>query len=77
MALGTAVSGAIYLAREGKVNRQGLPNALQLMVLAQIADRCVPGVPPSIFKLIIDLPGTIVRWFGYRESYVVPPDQSG
>lgn len=62
------------LARDGKVNSQGLPNILQLMVLAQIADSYTPDPPPAVLKFIIAILGTIGRLLGYRETY---PQYSG
>ncbi len=62
------------LARDGKVNAQGFPNILQLMVLAQIADSYTPDAPPTILKFVIAILGTIGRLLGYRETY---PQYSG
>ena len=57
------------LARDGKVNSQGFPHILQLMVLAQIADSYTPGAPLAVLKFVIAILGTIGRLLGYRETY--------
>jgi hypothetical protein len=57
------------LAQDGKVNAQGLPNPLQLMVLAQIADSYAVGVPIPFMKLIIGLMAPLAKLLGYRARY--------
>ena len=56
------------LARDGKVDKQGFPNLLQLMVLAQIADSYTTDAPIFVLKAVIAILGTVGRWFGYRSQ---------
>jgi mannose-6-phosphate isomerase-like protein (cupin superfamily) len=57
------------LAQDGKVNENGIPNLLQLAVLAPIADSYPPNVPLPLMKLVILALGGIGRLLGYRERY--------
>ncbi|WP_420627341.1 cupin domain-containing protein [Candidatus Leptofilum sp.] len=57
------------LAEQGKVGRNGLPNLLQLAVIAPLADSYPPNIPIPITQLIIKLVGGIGRLLGYKESY--------
>lgn len=41
------------LARDGKVNQDGLPNFWQLMVLAQVADSYAAGAPGFVLDAMI------------------------
>jgi len=57
------------LAEDGKVGENGLPNLLQLAVLAPLADSYDPSIPLPMMKLMIAVLGGIGRLMGYRESY--------
>jgi mannose-6-phosphate isomerase-like protein (cupin superfamily) len=57
------------LAEEGKVGENGLPNLLQLAVLAPLADSYDPSVPLPAMKGFIAVLGATGRLLGYRESY--------
>ncbi len=57
------------LAEDGKVNSSGLPNPLQLAVLAPLADSYDPRVPLPIMKGMIAVLGLLGRLAGYRVKY--------
>jgi mannose-6-phosphate isomerase-like protein (cupin superfamily) len=57
------------LAQDGKVGKNGLPNLLQLAVVAPLADSYDPGLPLPVLKLVIAVLGGIGRLLGYQESY--------
>ncbi len=57
------------LAQDGKVGRNGLPNLLQLAVVAPLADSYDPNVPVPVMKLLLKVLGGIGRWLGYRAKY--------
>ena len=57
------------LAEDGKVDKNGLPNLLQLAVIAPLADSYAPNIPVPVTKFIIKLLGGIGRLLGYKESY--------
>jgi len=57
------------LAEEGKVGKNGLPNLLQLAVVAPLADSYAPNVPIPVSKFIVKLLGGVGRLLGYKESY--------
>ena len=58
------------LATDGKANAQGLPNLLQLMVLAKIADSYTPGgLPLPVLKGIIGVLAWLGKAMGYRARY--------
>lgn len=62
------------LAQDGKVNSNGLPNLLQLAVVAPLADSYFPGVPVPVTKGGTAVLGFIGRLAGYKASY---PQYSG
>ncbi|WP_420643733.1 cupin domain-containing protein [Candidatus Leptofilum sp.] len=62
------------LAEDGKVGRNGLPNLLQLAVVAPLADSYFPGVPVWLTKGFTAVLGAIGRLVGYKASY---PKYSG
>lgn len=57
------------LAEEGKVGKNGMPNLLQLAVVAPLADSYAPNVPISLTNLAMTVLGGIGRLLGYKESY--------
>jgi mannose-6-phosphate isomerase-like protein (cupin superfamily) len=57
------------LSEDGKVGENGLPNLLQLAVLAPLADSYDPSVPLPLMKGLIAVLGATGRLLGYRESY--------
>lgn len=57
------------LAEDGKVNRNGLPNPLQLAVVAPLADSYFAGVPIWLTNLFITIAGGLGRLLGYKASY--------
>ncbi len=57
------------LAEDGRVGENGLPNLLQLAVLAPLADSYDPGIPLPLMKVLIAVLGGVGRLLGYRESY--------
>lgn len=57
------------LAEDGKVGRNGLPNLLQLAVVAPLADSYPPNVPLPLSRLIVRLLAGIGRLAGYKSSY--------
>jgi quercetin dioxygenase-like cupin family protein len=60
------------LAREGHVNRKGMPNPLQLALTAQeFSDVIVlRKPPPSVQRVVFGALGPIARRRGYRATYV-------
>jgi hypothetical protein len=54
------------VAQDGKVGSNGLPNLLQLAVVAPLADSYDPNVPESVMKLLIAVLGEIGRLLGYK-----------
>jgi len=57
------------LAEEGKVGKNGLPNLLQLAVVAPMADSYFPIVPVIVTKGITAVLGFIGRLAGYKAKY--------
>ncbi len=57
------------LAADGKVNAKGLPNLLQLAVVAPKADSFDPHLPVIVTKLLILILGGIGRLLGYKAVY--------
>jgi len=57
------------LAQEGKVNANGLPNLLQLAVVAPLADSYDPRVPVLVTKALVAVLGGIGRLLGYKARY--------
>ena len=57
------------LAEDGKVGANGLPNLLQLAVVAPLADSYDPSIPLPLMKGLIAVLGGIGRLLGYQESY--------
>ncbi|MGD2078415.1 MAG: cupin domain-containing protein [Chloroflexota bacterium] len=57
------------LAEDGKVNENGLPNLLQLAVLAPLADSYAPNVPIPVTKFIMKVLGGIGQLLGYKATY--------
>lgn len=57
------------LAEDGRVNVSGLPNLLQLAVLAPLADSYTPRVPVPVTKLLFAVLGSIGRLLGYKARY--------
>lgn len=57
------------LAQDGKVNANGLPNLLQLAVVAPMADSYDPRVPVALTKVLVAVLGAIGRLLGYKARY--------
>jgi hypothetical protein len=59
------------LAGQGRVNRRGAPNPLQLAVLAQatMPATYLAGLPISVQRALIAGLASLGRGFGYRLSY--------
>lgn len=57
------------LAADGKVNTSGLPNLLQLAVVAPLADSYDPRVPVSATRALVALLGGFGRLLGYKARY--------
>lgn len=57
------------LAEDGKVGRNGLPNLLQLAVVAPLADSYPPIVPLPVSRFLVRLLAGIGRLAGYKASY--------
>ena len=57
------------LAEDGKVDENGLPNLLQLAVVAPMADSYDPRVPVLLMKGIVFILGGIGRLLGYKACY--------
>jgi mannose-6-phosphate isomerase-like protein (cupin superfamily) len=59
------------LARDGKVNRQGLPSLLQLSVLIAptIPATYIGGIPRGLQRLLFNGLSGIARALGYRQKY--------
>ncbi|MCB8945282.1 MAG: hypothetical protein H6658_16165 [Ardenticatenaceae bacterium] len=57
------------LAQDGKVNANGLPNLLQLAVVAPLADSYDPRLPVAVTKGLVAVLGGIGRWLGYKARY--------
>jgi len=60
-----------WLSGQGRVNRRGAPNPLQLAVLAEttIPATFVPGLPVGVQRLVIPLVAAAGRALGYRAVY--------
>lgn len=78
------------LAREGRVNRAGLPNLLQLAVLVRAAMPAtyLAGIPIGVQRGAFRMLAALATPFGYRTGYarygtvtpdgvVLPPDSAG
>ena len=57
------------LAEDGKVNSDGLPNPLQLALVAPLADSYDPRIPVPVMKTVIAVLGGIGRLAGYKAKY--------
>jgi len=57
------------LAQDGKANANGLPNLLQLAVVAPLADSYDPRVPVPVTKAMVAVLGGIGRLLGYKAHY--------
>lgn len=57
------------LAAEGKVGANGLPNLLQLAVVAPLADSYDPRAPLGVTRALLSVLGTVGRALGYRPRY--------
>jgi len=64
------------LARDGKVDREGVPNLLRLAVILRDLgeEHYMPGVPVALQKLGLTLLAPLGRLLGYRARY---PEYSG
>lgn len=65
------------LAQDGKVNANGLPNLLQLAVVAPLADSYDPRTPVPVTKALVAVLGGIGRLLGYKARYSRYSDMSG
>ena len=65
------LKNAFGLAQDGKVNRRGMPNLLQLAVFAQEFDDVIQFThPPRVVqRLLFGLLAPLARLLGYRGSY--------
>jgi mannose-6-phosphate isomerase-like protein (cupin superfamily) len=57
------------LAQDGKVGSNGMPNLLQLAVVAPLADSYFPGAPVVLTKGVTAVLGVIGRLAGYKAKY--------
>lgn len=57
------------LAQDGKVNVNGLPNLLQLAVVAPLADSYDPRLPVPVTKALVVVLGSFGRLLGYKARY--------
>lgn len=57
------------LAEDGRVNSNGLPNLLQLAVVAPFADAYDPRMPVPVTKALFAILGGIGRLIGYKARY--------
>ena len=57
------------LARDGKTNKKGMPNPLQVAVLARGADGYAVGIPRPIQKLLLSVLGSVGTVLGYKARY--------
>jgi len=64
------------LAQDGKVNANGLPNILQLAVVAPFADSYNPNVPVGVTKVLVAALGRLGRLLGYKARYPQYSDAS-
>jgi mannose-6-phosphate isomerase-like protein (cupin superfamily) len=66
-----AILTIFALAGQGRVNQRGVPALLQLAVLAKstMPATYVPGLPPSIQRVLIGLLATLGNARGYRVTY--------
>jgi mannose-6-phosphate isomerase-like protein (cupin superfamily) len=62
------------LARDGKTNARGMPNPLQMAVLARGADAYVGGVPKVVQDGLFGALAAVGKLLGYRDRY---PQYSG
>lgn len=63
------IRGLYGLAIDGKVNFEGMPtNLLQLAILLKLADTIPVGIPPFIFRLLINALVGISRIFDVERS---------
>jgi mannose-6-phosphate isomerase-like protein (cupin superfamily) len=66
-----AILTIFALAGQGRVNRRGAPNLLQLAVLAEttMPATYVPGPPPAVQRMLIKALAGVGRALGYRAVY--------
>lgn len=57
------------LAQDGKVGANGLPNLLQLAVVAPLADSYDPRIPVAVTRALVVVLGAVGRLVGYRARY--------
>jgi quercetin dioxygenase-like cupin family protein len=65
------ILNAFGLAQDGKVNRRGMPNLLQLAVFAREFDDVIRFTRPSraVQRILFGLLAPLARLLGYRGSY--------
>ena len=66
-----AILTIFVLAGQGRVNRRGAPTLLQLAVLAKstMPATYVPGLPPSMQRVLISVLAALGHVAGYRVTY--------
>jgi mannose-6-phosphate isomerase-like protein (cupin superfamily) len=66
-----AILTIFALAGPGRVNRRGVPALLQLAVLAKstMPATYVPGLPPSLQRILIGVLAALGHFGGYRVTY--------
>jgi len=57
------------LYKDGKTNKNGVPNLLQNLVLAHKHDAFLPGPPIAVQRAFLVVAAPIARLFGYRARY--------
>jgi mannose-6-phosphate isomerase-like protein (cupin superfamily) len=57
------------LARDGKTNKKGMPNPLQVAVLAHAADGYAVGIPRPIQTVLLTVLGSLGTRLGYKARY--------
>lgn len=65
----TVLETMFGLARDGKANARGIPNLLQVAVLARFSDGYLPGPPIAVQRIAFRILAFIGRLFGYRARY--------
>jgi hypothetical protein len=67
----TAIETLLHLAQRGQVNRNGLPNPLQLAVLLRSMqpNTYLAGLPVAVQRAVFGLLAAGGRAMGYRASY--------
>jgi quercetin dioxygenase-like cupin family protein len=65
----TAMETLFGLARDGKTNKSGMPNPLQMALLARAYETFLPSPPVGVQTALLAALAPVARLFGFRTRY--------